>query len=209
MRSLFFTIVLALASIADALANCSNDDLGRIRAGMAFCRDSCGTSGHQQECNGWGKMGRCAPNDVLNGYTDCHAGQTDETNRMHACFNERQQDVMSVAHDLRGCGASPNPPPPPPPTTNNIDFNQPMTPANDNKQIIIADFVLPGQGEYRSITLNFHRDNVNLFSISTYAVNFDQAGGLHVKITTYDKSVPDVSKHKYTVAGTLTVQVSP
>ena len=79
-----------------------------------------------------------------------------------------------------------------------------MAPASDNKNIVIADFTLPGKGAYRSITMNFTKDGVNVFNLSTYAVNFSNEGDkVHVKITTYDKDVDDVKKHKYSVAGTL------
>lgn len=79
-----------------------------------------------------------------------------------------------------------------------------MAPATDNKNIVIADFTLNGKGAYRSITINFTKDGVNVFNLSTYAVNFENQGEkVHVKITTYDKGVDDVKKHKYSVAGTL------
>jgi hypothetical protein len=40
--------------------------------------------------------------------------------------------------------------------------------------------------------------------MSTYAVNFNNEDDkVHIKITTYDKSVDDVGRHKYSVAGTL------
>ncbi len=196
-----------------ALANCSGNDLIAVETNIAWCGKQCLTSGHQQECNGNGYMGTHAKagdaNGVREGFEQCHNGDNGEIGQMQACFRERQTDFLHAACDVYGCNP-PAPPPPPAPVIKNIDFNQPMTPASDNKNIIIADFILPGQGQYRSVTINFTRDNVNLFTLSTYAVNFDNntSGQLHLKITTYDKGVPDVSKHKYSVAGTLQV-ISP
>jgi hypothetical protein len=61
-------------------------------------------------------------------------------------------------------------------------------------------------GDGNLTALNFTRDGINLFLLSTYAANFDQTNGqLHLKITTYDKSVAKVSQHKYSVAGTLQI----
>ena len=93
-----------------------------------------------------------------------------------------------------------------------IDFNKSMTYANDNKNIVIADFTLPGVGEFKSITVNYTKDQVNVFNLSTYAVNVSPASDrrtkqpmIQVKITAYDKTVSNVSGHKYSVAGTLKV----
>ena len=82
-----------------------------------------------------------------------------------------------------------------------------MMPATDNKQIVIADFLLDGSGQFQTITMNFTRDGLNVFNMSTYASSvIPENGKLHVKITTYDKTVNDVSQHKYSVAGTVIVK---
>lgn len=201
-----------------AFANCSDVDLSQVKENIAWCGRQCGSSGHQQECNGNGYMGTHAKsgdaNGVREGFEQCHGGGG-ETGQMQACFRERQSDFLRVACEVYGCikpapSPTPGPTPTPAPVIKNIDFNKPMTPATDNKNIVIADFTLPGQGDFRGVTLNFTRDNKNIFNMSTYAVNFDQASGqLHLKITTYDKQVSNVARHKYSVAGTLQVLSPP
>jgi hypothetical protein len=110
-----------------------------------------------------------------------------------------------------GC-ATESPPVTPPPTIKNIEFNQRMVPANDDKQALVAAFTLPGVGDYRSITVSFERNGKKVSDISTYAVNFyDDAGRkeLHVKITAYDRTVKNVADYRYFVAGTLSVLGPP
>lgn len=212
MKYFFLFCICAISLVArPAFAGCSDGDLGQVKANIAWCGAQCGSSGHQQECNGNGYMGTHAKsgdaNGVREGFEQCHNGNDGEIGQMQACFRERQTDFLRVACEVYGCAK----PTPPPPAVKNIDFNQPMKPANDNKNIVIADFILAGQGQYQSITINFHRDNDNVFNMSTYAVNFEDLknGQLHIKITTYDKQVSNVAQHKYSVAGTLTVLSSP
>jgi hypothetical protein len=170
---------------------------------------------------GSGKMGAGTANHnveaVRNGFGDCHQGGGDEEKQrgnVEQCFTGSQIDrdaLLDVACEVYGNCAWKNPPvplptPTPGPATKKFEYNQPMKAASDDKNIIIADFYIAGEGNYRSITMDFHRDDQRIFSLSTYAVNFDrEAGKLHVKITTYDKSVADVGRHKYYVAGTLEV----
>jgi len=214
MKSLVYLAAFMILTVCSgsALANCSDGDLGQVKENIAWCGRQCGSSGHQRECNGNGYMGTHAksgdPNGVREGFEQCHGGGG-EVGQMQACFRERQSDFLRVACEVYGCVKS-TPPQPPAPVIKNIDFNKPMTPATDNRNIVIADFILPGQGEFRSVTINFTRDNRNVFNMSTYAVNFDQSNGqLHLKITTYDKQVSNVSGHKYSVAGTLQILSPP
>jgi hypothetical protein len=209
----FFLFCLCAISLVSqsAFAGCSEGDLGQVKANIAWCGAQCGSSGHQQECNGNGYMGTHAKsgdaNGVREGFEQCHNRDDGEIGQMQACFRERQTDFLRVACEVYGCVK----PTPPPPVIKSIDFNKPMTPASDNKNIVIADFTLPGQGQYQGITINFHRDNDNVFNLSTYAVNFEDIknGQLHVKITTYDKQVSNVAGHKYSVARTLNVLSPP
>jgi hypothetical protein len=215
MKSFFWFGAVVVAGMwnGSALAGCSDVDLSQVKANIAWCGAQCGSSGHQKECNGNGYMGTHAKNGDANGvregFEQCHDGNGGQIGQMQACFRERQTDFLHIACEVYGC-VKPTPSPTPEPVIKNIDFNKPMTPATDNKNIVIADFTLPGTGEYRSVTINFTRDNVNVFNLSTYAVNFDSSGGqLHLTITTYDKQVSNVATHKYSVAGTLQVRSPP
>jgi hypothetical protein len=208
--ALLFAFLGLVASPADAC------NLTEAQVGIAWCKDQCNVTHSQRQCDGSGYMATHArngdANGVRDGFANCHFGTDDnemkQKSNVEACFLNDPKGLLRVACAVYGgcpCEVTNTcPPTPTPPPVNKIDFNQPMKPAIDNKTIVIADFTLTGKGAYRSITLNFTRDGVNIFSLSTYAVNFDNEGDkVHIKITTYDKSVDDVSRHKYSVAGTL------
>ena len=208
MKTFAIAALFAILTASAARADCSDLNLAHIETNIRWCNSDCNQSGHQRECSGYGKMGGAAAshdwNGVREGFEQCHDGQGGVTGEMQACFRERQADFGRTACNVFGC----NPPPPPPlkPVIKGIEFNKAMSPASDDKHIVIADFVLPGAGEYREITLDFRRDDKRTFRLSTYAVNVEPApGGLHVKITTYDVGVANVKGHTYTVAGTLYV----
>jgi hypothetical protein len=120
---LLVALVIA-ASGGSAFGSCSDQDVFAVGVNIAFCGQQCSSPGHQQECNGWGKMRLCGPNDVRNGFTDCHGRDSNESRQMTACFNERPDDTMRRAREVLGCAqpAQPSPPPtpPPPPPVNDL-----------------------------------------------------------------------------------------
>jgi hypothetical protein len=221
MRAATIFAVLCLFIGLPSLASAC--DGVEAQTGIQWCKDQCAVPHSNAQCDASGRMASFARNadalGVRNSFGDCQSGNDDDKLKQRAnvesCFLTNQRELIARACNVYGCPASqPNPPPTPtptPPAPVKIDFNQPMKPASDNKQIVVADFLLKsplpaGQGEFASITLNYTRDDVNLFVLSTYAVNFDrESDSFHIKVTTYDVNVPDVSKHKYSVAGTLEI----
>jgi hypothetical protein len=212
---MFFRFVLITAFIClftgSANAACNLTD---AQSGIQWCSDQCNVNHSNRQCDGSGYMGTHArngdANGVRDGFANCHFGTDDgemkQKTNVEGCFLGDPKGLVRVACAVYGgCSCQlTNSCPPPPPQNTKIDFNQPMAPASDNKNIVIADFTLPGKGSYQSVTINFTKDGVNVFNLSTYAVNFDNQGDkVHLKITTYDKGVDDVGRHKYSVAGTL------
>jgi hypothetical protein len=206
-------LLLMAAFLGATLSAANACDPTTMESGILFCKSQCDLTHKNDQCDGSGQMAAQSrlndPNGVQRGFNKCHPGEKSERDNVQDCHDHNPFEVVNRACKVYGgcpCELTRSCPPPvnPPPKPINLDFNQPMAPASDSKNIVIADFTLPGKGAYRSITINFTKDGVNVFNLSTYAVNFDNEGDkVHVKITTYDKSVDDVKRHKYSVAGTL------
>jgi len=203
------TLILSVSVSANAACN-----LTEAQTGIQFCSDQCSVPHSNRQCDGSGYISTHArngdANGVRDGFANCHFGTDDkemkQKTNVEGCFLEDPKGLVRIACAVYGgcpCGLT-NSCPPPTPNNIRIDFNQPMSPASGEKSIVIADFTLTAKGSYRSITVNFTKDGANVFNLSTYAVNFEPQGDkVHLKITTYDKTVESVTKHKYSVAGTL------
>lgn len=204
--------VFTLLSALSARAACN---LTEAQTGIQWCSDQCNVTHSNRQCDGSGYMGGHArngdANGVRDGFANCHFGTDDgemkQKFNVEACFNEDPKGLVRVTCAVYGgcpCELTNSCPSPLPPKNTMIDFNQPMIKASDSTNVVVADFALVGKGSYRGITINFTKDGVNVFNLSTYAVSFENQGEkVHLKITTYDKSVEDVGRHKYSVAGTL------
>ncbi|WP_140977806.1 hypothetical protein [Bradyrhizobium guangdongense] len=191
-------------------------NLTDFEANVISCKNACDQSHQQAECNGSGTMSTTSASDdadgIIRGFEVCHADRNgkDKTKDeiAEACLNSNRQDIINIVRRIYNHPKPPPPPPPPPPVKKYEFNNAPMHGAPDDKQVVIADLTFEGTGEYAQITLDFRRNGERVFNLSTYAVNYSKDNGkLLVKITTYDKSVKDVSKFKYTVTGTLAVTV--
>jgi hypothetical protein len=211
------TAAFALASVSAMAANC---DPTNVQANIIFCKNTCNSSGHQPECNGSGTMdGASQSSDdagVLRGFEVCHpdrngADQTkDEV--AEACWNNDHKSIVKWACDIYGhCPkpVTPTPLPVPKPTVKDTDFNLKMFSASDNKQAVIAEFDIAGSGSFQGITVKYHRDGKDFTLMNTYALGVTFDGKFHIKITSYDYSVRDASKHLYEVAGTVSVLTPP
>jgi hypothetical protein len=206
-------LIVLLANFLTVSANAACNSV-EAQTGIQWCNDQCNVTHSNRQCDGSGYMAGHArsgdANGVRDGFANCHFGNDDsevkQKTNVEACFIEDPKGLVRVACAVYGgcpCELT-NSCPKPPTQPTRIDFNQPLLPASDNKNIVIADFLLPGKGNYQSITLNYTKDGVNVFNLSTYAVNFSLVGDkIHLKITTYDKGVDSVQRHKYSVAGTL------
>lgn len=213
---LFLIAAFLGAAISSANAAC---DATRVEIDITFCKNQCNVPHSAQACDGSGQMATYArygdANGVRQGFAKCQGALGPRINA-ESCFVENPKELVHRACNVYGgcpCELTNSCPQPDKPVAKitYLDFNQPLVAASDNKNIIIADFKLAGKGDYRSITLNFTRDGANLFVLSTYAVNVEpyDDNNVHVKITTYDKSIADVTKHKYSVAGTLQLLTPP
>jgi hypothetical protein len=190
-----------------ALAACGDGDLDQVENNIRWCGAQCGTSGHQQECNGNGYMGTHAQsgdaNGVREGFEQCHRGADGEIGQMQACFRERPVDFLRRACNVYGCNhpAPPPPPPPPPPVVKKLEFKMPMK-SGEAAHIVTADLTLEGTGRFKDISLNFTRDGKTVRT-STSALTFEQLDGgkIHITLLGYDPIVKNTSRHKYVVFG--------
>jgi hypothetical protein len=202
-RSFFILSILAVAvgSVTKpAFAAC---DENVLRIGFGACHHECivknkACEGLKSALNGGNLV------NIHAEFSTCiNAAPLNVRQNVEACFTggpEEKKMLITEGCLEFGCTA-------PQPTRKSVEFdNQPMTPVSAAKDVVVADFSLPGDGDFSEVTLDFRRDNENLFDLSTYAVSFDHADGkLHLRVTTYDRKVNDVHDHKYTVTGTLYV----
>ncbi len=214
LTKVLLTAACVLASMPAIAADCLPGD---VQNNMISCRNACNTPAHQAECNGSGTMGTAARSGdgagVVRGFEVCHPDRNgdDKTKDevIEACYNANPQSVVDLACAVYGCGPPPSPTPPPKPSQKNTDFNRPMHTASDNKQAVIAEFDIAGAGSFQGITVNYHRDGKKFSQMNTYAIGVTFDGKFHIKITSYDYTIKDTSKHKYEVAGTISVLTPP
>lgn len=193
-KTLFLVVALVSAPLCgSAFGGCSNADVFAVGVNIVFCGQQCGSSGHQQECNGWGKMRHCGPNDVRNGFTDCHGMKSNESRQMIACFNERPADTMKRAHEVLGCASPPQPLPSPSPT-----------PPNDQYVTAVHATGTAWQAVFQDLTYDYFTDGVSyevyinpqdrLPFVTTEIFLAKQPGGTLVtlKLLFFDQSSPPV-----------------
>ena len=206
------TTAFVLASLPALAANCDPTD---VQSNINSCRDACRSSGHQPECNGSGTMDLTSQSNdgagVVRGFEVCHPDRNGKDKSkdevIEACYNADHLSVVKIACVVYGRCRPPALPPIP--TVKSTDFNLKMFTSSDNKQAVIAEFDIAGTGTFQGITVNYHRDGKEFTLMNTYAVGVTFDGKFHIKVTAYDYTVRDASKHTYEVAGSILILTPP
>jgi len=199
----FFVLFAKLALPPPAFA-C---DLGRLRADIQWCKDSCGTSGHQRQCEASGRMSEGArhgdANAVSEAFRFCQRDDGPRDN-MANCFRGNQQGIRDVA-----CAVYGNCPPreQAPPREERLNFEQGMARGAD-KNVLVARIVLPFRGSIRSIDLEFFRNAQKVFNIQSYEISMDVDSDRSViNLRAWDRGVDDVSGADYKIVGRVVVVI--
>ena len=152
------------------------------------------------------------PRGVYDGFIACHP-DTDGADRTKyevilACMANPQTVLQRACAVYGNCPHDPVIVPKA--TVKDTDFNVKMFSANDKKQAVIAEFDIKGNGSFQGITMAYHRDSRPFTLMNTYAVGaISDDGKFHMKVTAYDYTIRDASKHKYEVAGTVSILTPP